>query len=91
MPKEEQSHWQVTVVVITNSQPRATKSTSAELYRCKRKAEGEIGSQQLAWIQTMTALQSLLSIAELQNCCQLNTKRNECDEDFGCQQLVCVL
>jgi hypothetical protein len=41
MPKEEQSHWQVTVVVITNSQPRVTKSNSAELYRCKRKAEGK--------------------------------------------------
>jgi hypothetical protein len=52
MPKEEQSQRRATVVVITNSQPRATKSTSAELYRCKRKAEGEIGSQQPAWIQT---------------------------------------
>ena len=31
MPKEEQSQRRATVVVITNSQPRATKSTSAEL------------------------------------------------------------
>ncbi|KAI2509605.1 hypothetical protein MHU86_4866 [Fragilaria crotonensis] len=30
------------VVVVTNSQPGTTKSTSAELYRCKRKAEREI-------------------------------------------------
>ena len=40
------------VVVVTNSQP-TTKSTYAELYRCKRKAESEIGGQQPAhWIQT---------------------------------------
>ncbi|KAI2505585.1 hypothetical protein MHU86_8827 [Fragilaria crotonensis] len=52
------------VVVVTNSQPGTTKSTSAELYRCKRKAEREIGSQQSAWIQTMTVSQYLLSVAE---------------------------
>ena len=51
-------------VVVTNSQPLTTKSTSAELYRCKRKAEREIGSQQSAWIQTMTVSQYLLSVAE---------------------------
>jgi hypothetical protein len=76
------------VVLATNSQPRTTKSTSAELYRCKRKAEGNIVSPQAAWIQTMTALRNLMSIAELQNC-QHNTKGNECDEDLGGQQLVC--